>query len=319
MGRKTSWKSSTLICSLFVVASAASPTWAVVIRGGDGSGNISAPADDPGWANVGSVGGATGIYLGDGWVLTAAHVWGSGQSTASFDGQSYAIQSDSAHRLQQPGTGSPIDLELFRLVGAPSDLPGLTLSSTAPPRSATVLGIGNGRNRSATETWWNSLWQQASPGDGTAHGFSYGSGNRKRWGENTIAQNNVLINAGYGDTYTLKTVFDAGGGISEMQAATGDSGGALFFKNGADWELAGVILAISSPYSGQPGGTALYGDATYYADLSRYRSQIQAIMNDPGANAVPEPGTAGLLVIVAIGLGAWYGWRRIRGGRLHAV
>ena len=47
---------------------------AVVIAGGDGTANTSAPSDDPGWANVGTRNKLTIVYLGNRWVLTAAHV-----------------------------------------------------------------------------------------------------------------------------------------------------------------------------------------------------------------------------------------------------
>src|SRR3954453_2320559 len=52
-----------------------SPAKAVILAGGN-NGNTSAPADDPGFANIGisSTGGASTIYLGNGWALTASHV-----------------------------------------------------------------------------------------------------------------------------------------------------------------------------------------------------------------------------------------------------
>jgi hypothetical protein len=49
---------------------------AVVIDTISGTGNTSAPADDPGWKNVGVRGIGTGVYLGNDWVLTAYHVGG---------------------------------------------------------------------------------------------------------------------------------------------------------------------------------------------------------------------------------------------------
>src|SRR3954467_12651484 len=45
------------------------PTWAATGKG------------DPGWANAGHASFANGVYIGDGWVLTAAHV---GQQPISF-------------------------------------------------------------------------------------------------------------------------------------------------------------------------------------------------------------------------------------------
>ena len=49
----------------------------VIDRVNAGSGNMSAPSDDPGWNNVGAIGVGGGVYIGYGWVLTANHV-GSG-------------------------------------------------------------------------------------------------------------------------------------------------------------------------------------------------------------------------------------------------
>jgi len=54
---------------------------ALIILGGD-EGHTNAPPDDPGWDNVGYVRAnwanvqsrASGVYIGDGWVLTAYHV-----------------------------------------------------------------------------------------------------------------------------------------------------------------------------------------------------------------------------------------------------
>mgnify|MGYP000046403058 CR=1 FL=1 len=66
---------------------------AVVVA--SGGVNNTAPAGQPYFANV----GPGGIYLGDGWVLTAAHVAGSLPATASFGGLSYATEPGSfGHR-----------------------------------------------------------------------------------------------------------------------------------------------------------------------------------------------------------------------------
>ena len=58
---------------IFILLSAA-PVQAVIIEGGDGTGNTSVPADslgDPGWSNVGH-GNDSCVYLGNRWVLTCA-------------------------------------------------------------------------------------------------------------------------------------------------------------------------------------------------------------------------------------------------------
>ena len=62
----------TLLFALTLLLSA--PADALILDSGDGQGNTTPPADDPGWAHVGRVTGPSGIYLGNGWVLTANHV-----------------------------------------------------------------------------------------------------------------------------------------------------------------------------------------------------------------------------------------------------
>ena len=62
----------TLLLALALLLSA--PAEALVFVSGDGQGNTSPPPDDPGWNHVGRVSGLNGIYLGNGWVLTANHV-----------------------------------------------------------------------------------------------------------------------------------------------------------------------------------------------------------------------------------------------------
>jgi hypothetical protein len=298
-------KYASLLC-FGLVALASTPCSAVVIRGGDGSGNATAPNDDPGWASVGMVNGGSGVYLGNGWVLTASHLWGSGVTSAYFNGASYSVQPGSEHRLHAPSSAAPVDLEMFRITSAPPGLSDLAVSQTAPAVGATVLGIGNGRNRAASETWWDGNWNQQT-GTEAYRGFLNSSGNAKRWGENTVAQRNLPVDDGYGSTFVLKTYFDNNADPSEMQAAQGDSGGGLFYKNGDQWELAGIILAVNGPRTGQPDGTVLCGDATYIADLSRYRDQITAIAAAPGE--VPEPST--LAMLGGLGL-MWLVWR-VRG------
>ena len=60
---------------------------------------VSAPLDDPGWANVGTRGNLSVIYLGNGWVLTANHV---GSGAVIFEGQVYDEIVGSRVRFQNP-------------------------------------------------------------------------------------------------------------------------------------------------------------------------------------------------------------------------
>src|SRR5205823_6655885 len=75
----------------------------------------------------------------------------------------------------------------------------------------------------------------------------------------------------------------------EAQVADGDSGGAVFYKDPTSgWELAGIVNAKGA-FTNQPSDTAIYGNASYLADIATYRDQIIAV--------VPEPGACWLLAI----------------------
>ena len=113
-------------CSLLLALAllVPAPADALILDSGDGQGNTSAPADDPGWAHVGRVSGLTGIYLGNGWVLTANHV---PVSDPVFGGVSYPVVPGSVVQLQNPDD-SFADLKVFRIDPSPS-LPLLKIRS----------------------------------------------------------------------------------------------------------------------------------------------------------------------------------------------
>jgi hypothetical protein len=299
------WKTATLIAvpavefsagrigffsAVLVVLLLSMTAQAVMIRGGDGSGNTDAPLDDPGWANVGCRGVGSAVYLGNGWVLTAAHV---GAGNVHFGGVDYAAQAGSAVRLHDPDDPETLaDLMMFRIDGTPDGATDLAISRTAPSRGTDVVGIGYGRNREEDSTWWDSSWDQET-GSARYRGFEYADGRTKRWGENDIDASGFKVNTGWGSTYALRMDFDrfGGQGDDEFQAADGDSGGGLFTCNGSEWELCGLMMAIGV-YQGQPGDTAVYGNYTYAVDLSRYYDQLTTAMT------TPEPAS---LVLLASG------------------
>ncbi len=64
----------------------------------------------------------------------------------------------------------------------------------------------------------------------------------------------------------------------EAQAASGDSGGPVFAKNGdGEWELVGIMITISQ-HPNQPANLSVYGNATYAVDIHAYREQIEKIL-----------------------------------------
>ena len=228
---------------ILLMALGVQPAMAVVIDSGDGSGNTSAPADDPGWSNVGVLGNTTGVYLGNHWVLTAGH--GGARELQLGDRLFEAVQGKIRHRLST-APAVEADLQLFQLRESP-DLPALRLASSAPRVDTPVVMIGNGRNRSPSRTGWSLAWAIVPLSDASYAGYQPGPGRAMRWGTNRIAAVDLLTRTGKRVSRSFATRFD--GGLPtphEAQAATGDSGGPVFAKNGeGEWELVGIMITVS--------------------------------------------------------------------------
>ena len=205
----------------------------------------------------------------------------------------YTIDNPTGVALHNPDN-STADLKLYHLATTPN-LPSLvSLIDSASP-SGRVIMVGNGLNIGTQQYWhvdassatwqWTEQSPPANPGPFDASGFDVVGANTIRWGENDVATTGNIVDDGYGTTNTFTTQFDnlAYTGVaplaSEAQATNGDSGGAVFAPVGGQWELAGIMIATSETYNNQPPSTALFGDVTYIADLSVYRSEILATIN----------------------------------------
>ncbi len=230
-----------------------------------------------GWDYVGQVGGASGVYLQNGWVLTAAHV---GAEDFLLDNVSYALVAGSVKTLTGAGGTTP-DLRLFQLASSPA-LPGLPISDSDPA----VLTLN-------------------APGSNVVMiGFGGGS---KSWGANMVTSKNASTTPSgqpytsidfatkYGDSQYLNgarlvTV------TNQAKVVPGDSGGAGFIydSGAARWELAGTLEAVTSN-----------GDS-YLVQLDKYAAQINAITATP----VPEPRPFWLLVAAVLPLALRARWRR---------
>lgn len=278
----------------------------------------SAPADDPGWNRVGKVGTGpgSGVYLGKGWVLTASHV---GVHDFTIDGQAYAAIPLSGRRLKNPDN-TDTDLLLYELQSSPM-LGDIRISSMRPDASSWVTMVGYGFEQQPDMMFWDATWSALpSPSGASYYGYEIGGDYTKQWGENVLLpfssqqpNENLLVDSGSGAVSSFGTRFrDARVNSTYAQAVPGDSGGAVFYKNGSLWELAGIMHATSA-YPGQDKwATVAYGQYTYIADLSVYRSQIVTI------TAVPEPGTVGLAVAAAATGILGRGLRRRRAHRTSA-
>ena len=284
---------------------------AVLVYNGTAA-NQSAPTDDPGWDAVGRIfigtpdsDAATAIFLGNvgGYArfLTANHV-NLTNATVNIGGGNYTNNGTGSFGNVLKISGA--DLKVFSLNATLSGITAVSLASSVPSAGSDVTMIGNGRT-GAYVTWnttGNGTW--TSPGT-DADGYTWATPNVKQWGSNEVLQIN---HDGGALGMCLATAFDDTDGVG--QGSRGDSGGGIFYKNGGDWELAGVMVDVGrvqdgtlygSDFAGQPGSTSVASitgqpdnkSTTFSVQIANYRSEILA--------AIPEPCAAPLL-IAGVGL-----------------
>ena len=108
-------------------------------------------------------------------------------------------------------------------------------------------------------------------------GYIWADTNNVRWGTNVISSVGIPEGVGLSSETAFATQF-TGHTLYDAQGASGDSGGAVFHQDASGhWTLAGIMFAVND-LLGQPLGTSVFGDTTYSADLSVYRSEIYHTM-----------------------------------------
>jgi hypothetical protein len=174
---------------------------------------------------------------------------------------------ESAVWFGEPGQAQPPDVIAFRIEPRPALAP-LAIRPTPPAVGERVLLIARGRNRGTRISW-----------EGRA-GWSWGPQTSLRWGTNRVFAAGFQIDTQVGRTPAFALRFDEGDTLHEAQAATGDSGGAVFIEREGRWELAGVLIAIAGERL-QPRETSLYGNLTTAADLSVFQPRLAALLREP--------------------------------------
>jgi len=258
---------------------------------------------DPGWANAARTGSfLNAVYLGDGWVLSAAHTGvtavqlvDAGPWYAPIPNQTYYFTNLSGRAATVPGLTNPTpDLALYRVNGDPG-LPSLTIASQPLAVNDTVMFIANGLYRASAESHWTvntatdpDTWTEVGSCSGTNcyHGYKPGGGG-KRWGINTIEDDadlfgsmendsNITINVNNATIANMTQFNQSGGNAFEAQVVGGDSGSGVYHNRNGVWELAGISINTYTP-NGQSSINAVYGNASAMVDLYSYADQIAAI------------------------------------------
>jgi len=236
---------------------------AVLIDSGDGTGNTTAPANDPGFDHMAIIKGLSGVYLQGGWLLTAHHV---GSGNIELNGVTYDVVPGSFQRVPSSSGDTP-DLALIKLAGD-AGLSPMALASQTPPTSSELILIGNGRSR-GTATTWSGL-------GGWIHDFPFVI----RWGSNRIVDPSITVS----DTESFSMEFNAPGDptytVHESIATLGDSGGGVFHETGSGWVLAGIMFAVSREVN-QPSDAALYTNLVFAVDVANYRNDILSVISVP--------------------------------------
>jgi hypothetical protein len=195
---------------------------------GDPSYNTNAPRGaltNSGWQFQGAWSTFTGTVISSNAFITAKHVGGTVGDPFTFQ----AVQYTTTASYDSPDS----DLRIWRVTGNfPVFAP---LYTKRIENGKNLVVFGRGTQRGAELRINNRLkgWQWG-PGDGV-----------QRWGQNKVSG---IFQGGADIGEVLRASFNAGG-RNEATLSSGDSGGAVFIKDGKIWKLAGINYAVEGPYN----------------------------------------------------------------------
>ena len=258
---------------------------AIVLYGGfttDAPANTSAPAGyEDAWARVGQ-GPGTGVYLGNGYVLSARHV--STGTSYSFDGTSYDVIPNTTVTLLN-SDNSEADLRLFRIaVPQGTGLFGLDVlpvlqNSVATNSNNTQQGILIGTGVGQTNLQPEQLplgdfddTDRVGPG---GYGYEWDGleSREKRWAPAEIGAPTTVTVLGR-ESVAFESTFKFNGNTVDGIAADRDSGAPLFYNDNGTVVLAGIVNSVTLLDFSKANNT------TYLSDLAEYKDQLQFTIGD---------------------------------------
>ena len=237
---------------------------------------------------------ASGVYLGNGFILTANHVDG---TRYFIEGTEYSVDTSfngTGSKQVTNTSGQGLDLKLVKITSPPS-LDGIQMmnsSQSALSSSSLYIGwgVGNGTPQTTDPANQGWLWGDSSTVN-------------KRWGRNITLGSNYYFadNPGtYLETQFNRTVFGSGAAYNNdvFSLSLGDSGGGLFEYLNNQWMLAGIGTDVSTLWSSYyDRNTGLIGDqpdASYFVSMPAYSQDV--------LNAIPEPSVLMLSLVAGVGL-----------------
>jgi hypothetical protein len=267
-----------------------------------------------GWQYQGLFGSFLGTAISPNHFITAAHIPATPTTFISKD--YFTGGSDITYTINttaNSGVGywniAGTDLRIFQINGTFSSYAPLYTSNNELGKELVVMGRGTQRGATV------SL-------GGVDIGWRWGAADSKaRWGTNQVA---ATVSAGA--AYYLYATFDAAAGGDEAHLSSGDSGGAVFIKDGGIWKLAGINYAVDGMWdynnvtdtnefnaalydargmyvgSDASGWTLVPGNdpvpSGFYATrISSYQSQIYAITGVPEPRCIMLVAFGGLLLV----------------------
>lgn len=254
------------------------------------------------WNRTVWTGNGTATYLGQNangqhLILTAAHVGASSLSITSADNNTYKLTSaGTSWRLTNTSDSSKADLQVIAV----------TANTSAGEKFLETLGNIEIASEITTQT---DLFGQPSTlyAVGTGRSTKIGGNpmdesgtypREKQWAEFTAYQKeSELVDSTTGNGTVIGTtacyteIFS--NAETSFQGTVQDSGSGVFVYQNGEWLLVGTLIGIGG--NSETATTVGYKEtensvcATYFADLSQYADQINAIM------AIPEPSAFGLI------------------------
>jgi len=196
---------------------------------GDPAFNTNAPTrslTNSGWQYQGAWVGFSGTVISSNCFLTAKHFGGAIGAAFTFQGTDYLTTAS----YDDPAS----DLRILRVAGQFPISAQLYAKRNERGKNFVVIGRGTPRGNEVRlnnklKGW---LW---GPGDGI-----------QRWGVNRVR---AILDGGPALGELLYANFVAGGGRNHADLSAGDSGGAVFIKDGKLCKLAGINYAVDGPYN----------------------------------------------------------------------